>query len=297
METKSNKAALKRLKSKAVQPTASASEISHKQKANKTKSSSGKTKSSLDPKSSERKTRSTGKISQRNKNIETPQQNYYNQKKGTFKAHIPNQYLQGTNYGQHPESLGREEYSGRNKRHSGIGIENYEGYDKNMNWDQDNYRRSTSRYVEIPYVKGNLPPHPRRHYYQEAYTHGDSRRDQNYMREFRSSQPRYGEDYSNELYNPNWDYPRNYNNPANQHWAQQHHNYEFDRYRGNYPEPYYNQPPMRPENYQRRNAPNSDYPSNYWNEFNDRSFRDRRWDDENRFRFERSRRYNDDYEK
>jgi hypothetical protein len=136
--------------------------------------------------------------------------------------------------------------------------------------------------------------HSSRRYYQEAYTPGDSRRDQNYTREFRHVEPRYGEDYSNELYNPNWDYQRQYNDPRDQHWNQQHHHYRFDSGRGNYPDEYFNHPPME-QDFRRRNM--NDNPSNYWNEFNDRSFRDRRWDEENRFRFERSRRHNDDYEK
>jgi hypothetical protein len=299
METRPDKAALKRKKSKLNQSTASALEISQNTKKKTTAkkpNSPGKAKSAFEAISSEKKPK---KIEANiNSNFERHSENFYNQQRGTFRAHIPNQYLQGPNYGQNPESLGREEYLGRNKRHSGIGIENYEGYyDKNINWNQENFNRSSSRYVEIPYVKGNLPPHPRRHYYQEAYTQGDSRRDQNYMREFRTSQPRYGEDYSNELYNPNWDYQRGYDHPGNQHWAQQHHHYEMDRNRGQYPESYYNQAPGRQEEYERRSPQNRDYPSNYWNEFNDRSYRDRRWDDENRFRFERSHRYNKDNEK
>ena len=295
IQTNPEKAALKRKKSKLNQPTASTLEVTHNQKtARKKPAKPGKVKSAFEAKSSEKKRKTTGKTNPNIENTGQTNQNFYNQNKGTFRAHIPNQYLKGPNYGQHPESIGREEYLGSNKRHPGIGRENFADFENRRKTIEENFNMPRSRYVEIPYVKGNFPPHAGRRYYQEAYTPGDSRRDQNYRREFRHTEPRYGEDYSNELYNPNWNYQRGYYTPENQHWGQSHHHYQFDRNRENTPE-FYNQPGRRQDDYGRRNT--SDNPSNYWNEFNDRSFRDRRWDDENRFRFERSRRYNEDNEK
>jgi hypothetical protein len=100
----------------------------------------------------------------------------------------------GYYYGEHPRSLGREEYLGSNKRHNGLGEENYRG-----RFNPDYYRNFT-REEEDYYNESIRPRQPDRHYYQEAYTPGDMRRDQNYASEFRPLPRLWGEDYSDELY-------------------------------------------------------------------------------------------------
>lgn len=127
------------------------------------------------------------------------------------------------NYGENPESLGAEEYRGANKRHSGLGEGNY----------RPSYTHRDQEYSRFNDYNPERYYEPRRdqHYYQETYNRGDMRTDQNYDRNFRNTQGRFGEDYSSEMYGNRY-YPNDYNYP---HYARR--DYE-ERYRDQYPPSY-----------------------------------------------------------
>lgn len=92
-------------------------------------------------------------------------------------------------YGENPKSLGREEYLGSNKRHPGLGAENYKAPISREQKEQN------------PEEKPSSKTNSSKRYLQEETTPGNSRTDQNYLKQgLKDTSGKYNQNYSDELY-------------------------------------------------------------------------------------------------